>query len=160
MTGLPPTNRTQQGFELALHAGGELMLQVCENCNTVSYPPRELCSNCLEDCLSWRPVDASGTLLAHVKLARSFEVWFSERVPWLLVSVYLQEGVSLVCHAHPDIDTSERSKPVKVHVCLCKDAGGSGVLVAMPESAANVRFESLEAALAWPDAEISGEHEG
>ncbi len=159
MSGLPPTNRTQQGSELALQSDNELMLQVCDHCNTVLYPPRELCSRCLEENLSWRPVNARGTLLAHVELARSFEDWFSERTPWLLVTVRLQEGVSLICHAHASItrvQTSDSSKPVSVHVSICKDAGGSGVLVAMPESAAGEKFASLEAALGWPVAEDFG----
>jgi hypothetical protein len=104
--------------------------------------------------LSWQPVESRGTMLARVELARSFEEWFSERAPWLLVSVRLQAGVSILCHAHASI---ESLKPVTVHVCVCKDASGSGVLVAMPESAAKERFETLDAALRWPVAENSGE---
>ena len=153
MTLTPPTARTSYGFDFAQHAGKGLTLLVCDDCDNVIYPHRELCSSCLGDTLSWRNIESGATLLAKTMLARSFDEWFTEQLPWLLVSVRLKGGASLICHAHPELDSFENTSVnkvyVQVYVQVCRDAGGCGVLVAMPEAAANEKFEFLDAALNW-----------
>jgi len=149
MTPAPPTARTLYGHELAQHAGKGLTLLVCDNCNGILYPHRELCNQCLGDTIGWKELEAEGTLLAGSVLSRSFDEWFTERLPWLLVSVHMQAGVNLICHAHADLENCEVAKVTTVNVQVCLDAGGSGVLVAMPKTAVNEKFESLDAALNW-----------
>jgi len=146
---LPPTARTLYGLDLAQHAGLGLTLLVCDSCDGVIYPHRELCSRCLGDALNWRIVGSSGTVLAETTLARSFDEWFAARLPWMLVSVHLQVGVTLICHAHPDIRICKNEKAAEVSVQVCLDAGGSGILVAMPKTVLEKKFETLDAALKW-----------
>ena len=149
MTLSPPTARTLYGLEFAQYAGKGLTLLVCDDCDTIIYPHRELRNRCLGDSTNWQNIESVGTVLAGSVLARSFNEWFTERLPWLLVSVHLQGGVSVICHAHLDVKNPENTKANVVYLQVCIDAGGSGVLVAMPEAAANERFTSLDAALNW-----------
>jgi len=58
----PPALRSPQGIKLDEHAvDGELTLQQCSACQTVQYPPRELCRNCLGDELNWSAVSRGST---------------------------------------------------------------------------------------------------
>ncbi|MCB1664029.1 MAG: hypothetical protein KDI20_15660, partial [Pseudomonadales bacterium] len=44
----PPKQRTELGEALtAATVEGELVLQQCQQCDSVQYPPREICHHCL-----------------------------------------------------------------------------------------------------------------
>ena len=89
----PPALRSPQGSKLDEHAvEGELTLQQCGACQTVQYPPRELCRHCLGDELNWAAVSRGGDLLAYSELQHSLEPFFQEQLPWPLASVKLDCG--------------------------------------------------------------------
>ena len=89
----PPALRSPQGTKLDEHAvEGELTLQQCSVCQTVQYPPRELCHHCLGDELNWSAVSRGGDLLACSELQHSLEPFFQEQSPWRLASVKLDCG--------------------------------------------------------------------
>ena len=89
----PPALRSPQGTKLDEHAvEGELTLQQCSVCQTVQYPPRELCRHCLGDELNWSAVSRGGDLLAYSELQHSLEPFFQEQLPWQLASVKLDCG--------------------------------------------------------------------
>ena len=89
----PPALRSPQGSKLDEHAvDGELTLQQCSACQTVQYPPRELCRHCLADELNWAAVSRGGDLLAYSELQHSLEPFFQEQLPWPLASVKLDCG--------------------------------------------------------------------
>lgn len=129
---LPPQNRTPVGKQMNHMApAGGLKLQVCEDCNTVQYPPRELCKQCLGPKLTWAEVDAGGTMLACTTLFTSLEPYFRERLPWRIATVKLDCGPVLMTH----IAASCHRRDARVRVMFARDDGGSAVLVAVPESA-------------------------
>ncbi len=159
----PPSSRTLYAEATSRQAGKGLVLQVCEDCSSVQYPPRELCRTCLSDVLTWQRVEGRGKLLAAVELMNSFDPWFSHRLPWPIVSVAVLEGVTLLCHAHtslvqaklhnPASDTdvdpeTESDKHTEVVVQLVTDAADCGVLVALPVDVPQT-FSKLTEALAW-----------
>ena len=39
---------------------GQLVVQKCDNCGTLRFPPRRMCSNCLSREASWTPVSGEG----------------------------------------------------------------------------------------------------
>ena len=93
MTVGPPALRSPQGIKLDEQVvEDELTLQQCGVCQTVQYPPRELCHCCLSDELNWSAVSRGGDLLAYSELQHSLEPFFQEQLPWRLASVKLDCG--------------------------------------------------------------------
>ena len=53
----PPEMRSRASLGLsAAAAEGRFALQVCADCGTVQYPPRDACQNCLSTDLPWQDV--------------------------------------------------------------------------------------------------------
>lgn len=131
---LPPQNRTPVGKQMShLDPADGLKLQICEDCNTVQYPPRELCKHCLGPKLEWAKIDAGGTVLACTRLFTSLEPYFSERLPWRIGTVKLDCGPVLMTH----VAASCCRRNARVQVMLARDDSGSALLVAVAESAVN-----------------------
>jgi NAD(P)-dependent dehydrogenase (short-subunit alcohol dehydrogenase family)/uncharacterized OB-fold protein len=125
---LPPEARSRRALGLtAAAAAGRFELQVCQECQTVQYPPREVCGHCLSDVLCWQAVDPKGQLLATTTLHHSNDLYFRERLPWRIGTVRLDAGPSIVAHIHGDCpDTG----PVRLSLKL--DRSGQAVMVALP----------------------------
>ncbi|TQV78843.1 hypothetical protein FKG94_12550 [Exilibacterium tricleocarpae] len=75
-----------------------LLLQHCNECDTVQYPSREICKNCLGDALSWEPADNRGVVLATSDLHHSLITDWQSQLPWPLASVQLDCGVRVLAH--------------------------------------------------------------
>jgi len=130
----PPQERTSVGKQMSqLDPADGLKLQVCQDCDTVQYPPRELCKQCLGAGLVWTEIDPGGTVLAHTTLHTSLEPYFSERLPWTVGTVKLDCGPVVMTH----IAASCHGRDARVRVMPARDDGGTAVLVAVPESAAD-----------------------
>ena len=63
---LPPMGRGRvaHGLTRAAALSDHLELQVCEECGTVQYPPRDACGKCLSPELDWRKQSPCGELLS------------------------------------------------------------------------------------------------
>ena len=61
-------SRTAHGLTAAA-AEGRFALQVCADCGTAVYPPRDACPTCLSPRLPFTIVTNGGTLLAETKLS-------------------------------------------------------------------------------------------
>jgi len=78
---VPPWARGRVALNLtAAAAEGRLELQVCQDCHTVQYPPREACVHCLSSRLRWRLQSGSGRLQARTTLHHSNDLFFRERL--------------------------------------------------------------------------------
>jgi len=129
---LPPNARSRIALGLTAGAArGVFELQVCEDCGTVQYPPREACRACLSARLRWRPQDGAGELIAETRLHHSQELYFRERVPWRVGLVRLDVGPSVVVHLHGDVARA----PARVRVTSQLDRSNQAALVALPEHA-------------------------
>jgi NAD(P)-dependent dehydrogenase (short-subunit alcohol dehydrogenase family)/uncharacterized OB-fold protein len=128
---LPPWARSRVALGLTVAAAeGRFELQVCQDCKTVQYPPREACSACVSPRLKWRPQSGAGTLLAATTLHHSNDLFFRERLPWRLGLVSLDAGPTLMVHLHDDVSTA--GERIKVGARL--DRAGRAVVIAFPES--------------------------
>ena len=126
---LPPG--CAQPIALGLTAGaarGVFELQVCEDCGTAQYPPREACRACLSARLRWRVQDGSGELIAETRLHHSQELYFRERMPWRVGLVRLDAGPSVVAHVHGDVPRP----PARVRVTSQLDRANQAALIALP----------------------------
>ncbi len=123
---LQARSRTAHGLTAAA-AEGRFALQVCEDCATTIYPPRDACPNCLSASLPFRDVDPRGTLVAETTVRISTDPYFRERTPWRVGTVQLDAGPMVVAHLHGDTVEGER-----VRLALKLDKSGAPVMMALP----------------------------
>ena len=126
---VPPwaRGRTAMGLTVAA-AEGRFELQVCRDCQTVQYPPREACGHCTSPRLQWRAQSGAGQLLSLTTLHHSNDLFFRERLPWRLGLVHLDAGPTVVTHLHGDVS----AVPARVTVGARLDRAGRAVLIAFP----------------------------
>lgn len=120
-------SRTAHGLTAAA-AEGRFALQVCEDCKTVIYPPRDCCPNCLSARLPFRDVPRGGVLVAETTVRTSTDPYFRERTPWRVGSVKLDAGPVIVAHLHGDTVEGAR-----VRLDFKLDKSGAAVALALPE---------------------------
>jgi NAD(P)-dependent dehydrogenase (short-subunit alcohol dehydrogenase family)/uncharacterized OB-fold protein len=119
-------SRTAHGLTAAA-AEGRFAMQVCEDCATVLYPPRDACPHCLSVRLPFRDVDPSGRLIVETTVRISTDPYFRERMPWRVGTVQLDVGPMVVAHLHGDTVEGARVK-----LALKLDKSGSAVVLALP----------------------------
>ena len=123
-----PAARSRAALGLAVGAAeGRFALQVCETCESVNYPPRDVCEKCLSDALHWRDVAPYGTISAATTMRVSGERWFRERAPWRTALVRLDAGPTVIAHLHGDCEAGAR---VRLDIKL--DHAGRGAIFALP----------------------------
>lgn len=90
---------------------GELRFQRCDNCGNVWLPARAECPRCLQDSWTWQASSGRGRLISWVVYHRAFHDAFTDRVPYNVALVELDEGPRLLSnlidgppHAEPRID--------------------------------------------------------
>ena len=120
-------SRTAHGLTKAA-AEGRFALQMCGDCDTVVYPPRDACPACLSPRLAYRDIDAGGVLAAETTVRTSADSYFRERAPWRIGTVKLDAGPVLIAHLHGDTKEGGR-----VRLALKLDKSGSAVVIALPE---------------------------
>ncbi|WP_024539209.1 SDR family NAD(P)-dependent oxidoreductase [Comamonas badia] len=127
---LPPSHRGRVALGITAGAAeGRFVLQVCSECGTTQYPPREACYQCLSPALHWKTQDGQGELLAETTLDHSNDLYFRERLPWRLGMVRLDAGPSVMVHLHGEVGAA----PARVRITARLDRSGQAVLIALPE---------------------------
>lgn len=125
----PQGTRSRTAYHLlSAAAEGRFALQVCADCGTVAYPPRDACANCLSDRLQLEDIDPTGTLVAETTIRVPADVHFRERAPWRIGLVELSAGPVVVAHLHGDLVEGARTR-----LDLKIDRSGAVVMVALPE---------------------------
>ncbi len=126
---LPPFARSRKAVAFTTAAAeGRFALQVCSECEYVTYPPRETCPKCWCMDLEWRDIAAGGKLIAETTLRTSVNNYFRERMPWRIGTVQLDAGPTVLAHIHGDVKAFER-----VRMIARTDKSGQGVMLALPE---------------------------
>ena len=126
---LPPHSRSRKAIAFsAAAAEGRFALQVCERCDQVTYPPREVCPKCWSMALAWQDVVDGGELIAATTLRTSVNTYFRERMPWRIGTIKLDAGPTVVAHIHGDV-----AEYARVRMIARTDKSGQGVLMALPE---------------------------
>lgn len=125
---LPSGLRSRAALGLAAAAAeGRFMLQGCEACGALQYPPHDACSTCLSIGLKWRDVEPAGVLIAETTVRTSTNVYFRERTPWRIGTVKLDAGRSVMAHVHGDV-----ARGARVVLVNRLDKSGQGVFFALP----------------------------
>ncbi len=81
-------------FEAA--KAGQLVLQKCDSCGMLRFPPRELCSHCLATGANWVTVSGRGQIFSYNIIHQVYHPGFAADVPYSVVVVQLEEGARMV----------------------------------------------------------------
>ncbi|MET3395930.1 NAD(P)-dependent dehydrogenase (short-subunit alcohol dehydrogenase family)/uncharacterized OB-fold protein [Variovorax sp. 1140] len=140
---LPPMGRGRvaHGLTRAAALSDHLELQVCEECGTVQYPPRDACGKCLSPELDWRKQSPCGELLSVATLHHSNHLYFRERLPWRIGVVRLDSGATVIAFLTDSVAPPTGlagSERTRVQVLLRLDRAGQAVLVAQPIEELNI----------------------
>lgn len=114
---------TREYFTAA--AEGRLVLQKCASCGAVQFPPRQHCATCWKAELSWVDSRGRGEIESITVVRRAPLPAFREKVPYVIVSVILEEGPRLITNlVGEDALDARIGDPVTVIF----EAGDEGVL--------------------------------
>lgn len=139
---LPPLARSRVALALTAAAAlGRFELQVCRDCGTVQYPPREACHRCLSAQLDWKLQSGEGELISATTLYHSHSEFFRERLPWRLGMVRLDSGPTLIAHLPGDVP----DPPTRVRVGVRLDRAGLAALIAFPPEATSTIASTIMA---------------
>jgi uncharacterized OB-fold protein len=72
---------------------GRLVLQSCAVCGKVRHYPRLLCDACYSDQVNWKEASGRGTIHSWTVSHHAFNPAFADELPYVLVTVDLEEGV-------------------------------------------------------------------
>jgi hypothetical protein len=76
-------------------ARGELLVQQCESCGNLQFPPRQMCPRCRSFELGWQPVSGRGTVWSYVVTHPPLLPAYQELAPYNVVVVELDEDPTL-----------------------------------------------------------------
>ena len=107
-------------------ASGNLQFPYCRNCDTVQYPPTEICRQCLSDVIEIIPCDVSGSVIASTRIYRSYALDFAKGGPWSVASVKMDVGPIVFAHV---LDSLVLATSVTLVSLI--DAAGDGVIGAI-----------------------------
>jgi hypothetical protein len=88
---LPAADRDLAPF-FAAAKEHRLVVQRCDGCGALRFPPRELCSHCLATGASWVPVSGRGEIFSYNVMHQIYHPAFAAEVPYAVVVVKLAEG--------------------------------------------------------------------
>ncbi|HUJ65502.1 MAG TPA: OB-fold domain-containing protein [Acidimicrobiales bacterium] len=123
MTGRPmpsPSPLTAGFWEAARHH--QLVVQRCSSCGRFRHYPQHLCPYCLDDGWTWAPVRGTGSVYSYAVTHRAFHPAWTDRVPYAVVTVTLDEGVRMVSDLDPR-DTARVAVGLPVQVYFEEVAG-------------------------------------
>ena len=87
---LPVITEFDQWFWVNL-LNGKLLVQVCEDCGHVQFPPSPACVNCLSEHLKWKECSDRATLWSKVRFHKAYLKPYSD-VPYAVGIGRLEEG--------------------------------------------------------------------
>ena len=125
-----PAIRSRAALAMSCHASlGNFVLQVCDDCHSSTYPPRDRCPKCWGE-LKWKPQKRIGVLLADTTIRSTNNLYFQQHIPWRIGTILLDEGPTAFAHLHGDIKIGDE---IVMNIML--DRSGAPALFALPRKA-------------------------
>lgn len=93
---------------------GKLVVQACDDCHDLRFPPSPVCPKCLSSAQSWKAVSGKGTLESWVDFHRAYWGGFNDALPYRVCLVRLAEGPLLVSNLVGNSDTAKLGAAVHV----------------------------------------------
>lgn len=95
-TGVAPDRSGPAAPYWAALDAGKLCFQRCQSCGAAQLPPRENCTSCLSDDLTWDQASGAAKLISWVIYHRAFHPAFADQVPYNVAVIELAEGPRLI----------------------------------------------------------------
>jgi uncharacterized protein len=83
---------------------GRLVIQRCQRCGELRWPPLVGCPECHSRDASWDEVTPAGTIWSFVVYHRAFSAELKDQIPYTVVMVQLDDGPYLVGRFDDDED--------------------------------------------------------
>lgn len=107
---LPKPTTLTAGFWEAT-ARGELVVQRCLDCRRYRHYPQSMCPDCHSLKTEWSRVSGRGVIHSYTVAHQSFHPFWADKVPYVVATVELEEGVRMV-------DDMIELDPAKVRIGL------------------------------------------
>jgi uncharacterized OB-fold protein len=75
---------------------GQLVVQKCDKCGALRFPPHRMCSKCLSRESSWTPVSGEGEVYSFIIMHRVYHPAFANQVPYAVAMIKLKEGAKML----------------------------------------------------------------
>jgi len=92
----------------------KLVIQCCDACGDLRFPPSPVCPKCLSAAQSWTPASGKGTLESWVDFHRAYWGGFNDALPYRVCLVRLEEGPLLVSNLVGDAGAAKLGAAVQV----------------------------------------------
>jgi uncharacterized OB-fold protein len=89
-----------------------LVMQQCDQCESLRWPPRDTCPECLEPGGTWTEIGMGGTIWSFVVYHRAFHPSLKAAVPYNVALVQLDAGPTVVTSVEAPIEQLEIGKRV------------------------------------------------
>ncbi|MEE9272720.1 MAG: OB-fold domain-containing protein [Robiginitomaculum sp.] len=76
-----------------------IKFQICQQCQTVHYPERDICPACLSPDMAWQDVSGEGKLVSMTELHISTKTKWLDKLPLALGLVKLKAGPIILAFA-------------------------------------------------------------
>jgi uncharacterized protein len=93
---------------------GELRIQRCTSCHKHQHYPRLLCSHCGSDALAWVTATGLGTVYSFTVIRQNGVPPFTERVPFVVATVDLDEDGARMIAALPTLAAEDAAIGMRV----------------------------------------------
>ena len=97
-------------------AEGELRHQSCRQCGNAWLPAREECPRCLAEEWEWKPSSGRGRIISWVVYHQAFHPAFTDRLPYNVAVVELDEGPRLVTNILDPVEKLAIERPVVLQI--------------------------------------------
>jgi len=92
---LPKPTPISAGFWEAT-ARRELVLQRCHGCRSWRHYPQPMCPSCHSMEWGWERASGRGEIYSFVVAHRAFQAFWADKVPYVIATIELEEGVRMV----------------------------------------------------------------
>ncbi len=83
-----------------------LMIPYCLSCERFFFYPRAICPHCFSEELEWREASGNGTVYSYTVIHRTTDPYFSDKTPYIVALIDLEEGVRMMSNVICDDLTS------------------------------------------------------
>ena len=110
-----PTSATLPFWEAARRH--ELVLQRCRGCGRWRHYPQPMCPACHALDFEWARASGRGAIHSFTVSHRAFHPFWKDRVPYVIATIELEEGVRMVCDM-PGLAPADAAIGLPVEVCF------------------------------------------
>lgn len=110
-----PTTRSAPFWDAAKRH--QLVIQRCSACGIFRHYPQPMCRACHSLAHEWARASGRGEIYSYSVAHRAFHPWWKERVPYVIATIQLEEGVRILCDL-PGVPLAEVAIGRRVEVCF------------------------------------------